>query len=647
MFGKLSPLTPKYPNGPLRVLMLGRVSTPGQPITNLEASYEYAQRVVKDVYKYDGPMEIKYLGEQCSGMKTERATIVEANDEIATGTWDVVLMEDLSKPYRNPRWQYAFVQDAHDFRTRLIAPGDNLDTGEENWEVALAIAVTRHGLFIPDVRRKVRRTATYSFHLGGMVTKYRFGYRKLSKEEAASGQYGPKSLRLAKLSECTPIILEMRCRVLADGPYVEIADWLNEKGVRAGPYVTDGKWSGRLVEDFLRDPILAGQRRFRNVLHEPVFKTGEHRRTKNAEPEVEVHPELAHMTPEEHADLIAYMDEIAAKHPSKSGPDHPLYNQPRSRSIWPAQHPRCLICGGLMHRQNPDNLRCKHVRARGGDACWNHVQVSCAETRRRVLAWMLDYCGEHPQFRQVLVSTAWSEFEVQRAQFARSHGSLGSEIAELERRQARLSRAIAGRDDNEALLSELDAVGSDLKKARRKREQRLREAPQCDRFTSREQVEENLGAAINDLAAMSFAFGRLMKRIIPEFGIQPVQALDCPFVRPRAKLTFTPSVLTEGQRDTGAPEFHVGDVCVILDLFEPPVHIQHLRACVAERKANPTAGLRDIADRLAINYMTVKRALDYARRMEAAGTNDPYVEVKERPSRVSRWIPRSKVKRAG
>ena len=112
------PLIPRDPNGKLVVVVIGRISTPDQDKENIDASY----RVVK-----------KYLA-------------------------DI---------YRNPRHQYNFVQDAVDAGTRVICIGDNLDTADENWEVSMGTAALRHGLFIPDTRRRIRRTATDSFHKGG------------------------------------------------------------------------------------------------------------------------------------------------------------------------------------------------------------------------------------------------------------------------------------------------------------------------------------------------------------------------------------------------------------------------------------------------------------------------------------------------
>jgi DNA invertase Pin-like site-specific DNA recombinase len=116
------PLIPKNPNAPLRVLVVGRISTTHQNIENIEASYRYVEEYLDRIYQ--GPKEMRHLGEQASGMRTDRGTIVEAEEEIATGTWDLVITEDLACLYRNPRHQYVFVQDAVDHDTRVICIGD-------------------------------------------------------------------------------------------------------------------------------------------------------------------------------------------------------------------------------------------------------------------------------------------------------------------------------------------------------------------------------------------------------------------------------------------------------------------------------------------------------------------------------------------
>src|SRR5579872_6377807 len=241
MFDANYPIVPKDPFRPLPVIFIGRVSNEGQDLTNIEASYDEDERFLKKIY--DGPTKIKRLGERGSGMLVDRATILEAERDIESGEWDLVIMEDLSRAYRNPRYQHAFVQNCVDTDTRLICIGDHLDTADPNWEVMMGAASLRHGLHIPDTRRRVRRTATFAFHHGGMVLMVRFGYRKLTLEEADAGELGPKGLRIAKVPEATPVLDEMRERIRDGAGSQELSDWLNDQGIKPGPYVKKGYWS--------------------------------------------------------------------------------------------------------------------------------------------------------------------------------------------------------------------------------------------------------------------------------------------------------------------------------------------------------------------------------------------------------------------
>src|SRR5262249_25803743 len=158
----------------------------------------------------------------------------------------------------NPRLQYAFVQDMVDQQTRFISIADNIDTGTDDWETTLMVASVRHGLAVPDARRRVRRTATQSFREGGMVLRVKFGYRKLGKDE-------PKTvpLREAKVPEATPIFHEIRRRLMAGELPVQVMNWLNRAGISPGPKVKSGKWTVAILKNALCDPKLHGTRLFR------------------------------------------------------------------------------------------------------------------------------------------------------------------------------------------------------------------------------------------------------------------------------------------------------------------------------------------------------------------------------------------------
>jgi hypothetical protein len=83
--------------------------------------------------------------------------------------------------------------------------------------------------------------------------------------------------------------------------------------------------------------------------------------------------------------------------------------------------------------------------------------------------------------------------------------------------------------------------------------------------------------------------------------------------------------------------FRGGDVAMTIDLFEPPAHVRAIGACVEARRSDPRLSLAKIGERTGFKLMTVKRALDYAKLMEAEGLADPYRELTARPDSASRW----------
>ena len=479
----------------------------------------------------------------------------------------------------------------------------------------------------------------HAFHSGGMVQKYRFGYRKLSKQEADSGEFGPKGLRIAIVPECTPVIKEIARRVLNGANYTTVADWLDQEGVAPGPYVTKKQWTARLVEDLLRDPILHGTRTFADVLSQSIFRNGKHKRRPNPDgPQTQHYAELAHLSEQEHAELLRVMDARAQQHRRSQGADHPLFAKPRSRSIWPAQHPRCAICGGSMYRYNNDALKCSGVlRVSGESPCWNHVQVDCQEVRERVLPWVITQFERVAGFRDVLIDSAWQELQKSHHRGARDQQSLGEEIAELERRSANLAIAIGKGGQLEALVQQLAEVDRNLKDARRRLAEQNHASVHVVPTGSRADVERHLPAVLQQLAKNSYEFADLMRRIIPEFWIVPVQALDTGLVRPQARLIVSPAALLDGPCPAGSSGARPGEIVGVLDLFEPPVHIRAIPACVAAKTADPKATLDKIAARTGYNRMAVKRALAYARKMEAEGMTHPYRELTSCPDVASRW----------
>lgn len=629
------PLIPKDPCGMLFVVAIGRISTVHQDIENIEASYRYVQQYLAQIYQ--GPLQIKLLGEQASGMLTDRATIREAEALVAGGKVDLVIAEDLARIYRNPRHQYNFVQDCVDIGTRVICVGDNLDTADENWEITMGAAALRHGLHIPDTRRRVRRTATYSFHQGGMVQKIRYGYRKLTEEEALSGQFGSKDLRIAKIPECTPIIREMMQRVLAGNRYAAITAWLNGEGIEAGPYVVGRRWTARVVVELLDDPILSGTRTFRDTICRPIFKTGKHKPAKNAEPETEYYPELAHLGREEHAALREAIARRKAEYALPQRRSRKRLGIPRKRSFWPGQAATCAICGGLLYYAGK-HLVCQNAKQRSSaHCCWNHVQVPVQLTRERLVSWFMGDSTVAQQFQPVFVDFIHKQVERASTVANRAERERAREIANLERQAVNLTNAIAAGGQLQALVEKLKAVEAALQQARVAIQKEPLLPGSDDDLSAAPPQAECMKDRLLDLMASSYDFADVLRSIFPVFVVQPVQDLDCGLIRPRAELVFRPSALS-GIADNRSQEGMDSEgMRIVLDLFEPPQHLRWLRPCLDAKACHPAWSLKKIADNLNINHMTVKRAFDYHRLMMQAGAEDPYRRVRECPQTAPRW----------
>jgi len=458
-----------------------------------------------------------------------------------------------------------------------------------------------------------------------MVMKVKFGYRKLSKEEAESGAFGPKGLRIAKLPEWTATIEEMCHRVIEEqGGFTKLADWLNDQGIAPGPYVISGKWNRRNVVELLSDPILSGCRTFRDTICKMFYKTGKSRAQRNPEgPMLKEYPELAHISTELNAQVRAIID--AGKDVDEDS-DHPLTGRPRKDSLFPGQQAVCGYCDGLMYRYGMF-VRCQNTMSTGPRTCWNHVQPKIEVIHAKVLPWIFQVLSQHPQFRETIAMAAWTEFQRLNKRRSSAGDSVTQTISALQKQCDRLVKAISKVDDGEDLIREYNVAKKSLEEAKAQQKELAKQSEESD-FVSLDDVRLRLDDALTNLARTSFEFASLLRRIIPRFEIVGVQQLNCPQVRPRAKLTL----------QIDASDGSEG-LCVetIIDLFDAPLPIANLAKCVEAKRASPDKTLKQLAQQLGINHMTIKRALDYARLMESKGMTEPFDELVAEPTNASRW----------
>lgn len=135
----------------------------------------------------------------------------------------------------------------------------------------------------------------------------------------------------------------------------------------------------------------------------------------------------------------------------------------------------------------------------------------------------------------------------------------------------------------------------------------------------------------------SLELSGLLRRLLSDFRIQPIQAVDTPVVRPRAilQLDLAPLGLSVPVEMTV-----IGGT---INLFEPSRPLRLIDACRAAKTSDPKRSYADIAQALHESVMTVKRAFDALRRMKALEISEPWRVLEASPERASRWRSRKRV----
>jgi hypothetical protein len=319
---------------------------------------------------------------------------------------------------------------------------------------------------------------------------------------------------------------------------------------------------------------------------------------------------------------------------------------PRGKSVLPLQWATCAICGELMYMAGDNVVKCQCTMGRNAKSCWNHVQVACPLFREKIVDLLLMQVANYPGAQEVLLKAAWEEIDRVHSGKDQASKAIERQVQDLQAKVDRLSKAIErGQGDFDSVVDLLKPLAKQLKEAKRQREKHQRQQAAGQAPFSREDFHINPRAALLELANVSFEFADLVRKIITECKIQPVQDLDCGLVRPRAHLTLNLAALLpvkpaddQATAPTPAP--------VVIDLFEPPVHIRHLPAVVAlkatKEAAHEKATLDILAEELKIGRMTVRRALAYHRLMLAQGLSEPYRVLTEAPAQASRWKRRAR-----
>jgi DNA invertase Pin-like site-specific DNA recombinase len=603
----------------LKVLGIARISTEHQDALSLQ-DQQNLYRCWLD-QSAGMPYDLEMISGRGSGEDLLRPELEQSLRAVETDRFDLVLTEDLARICRRS-FAREFCGICLDHGTRLIALNDNVDTGRDDWSLNAFFAGFRHELYNADTSKRIRRTLRARFQQGGVVQTVVYGYIKPPGAKTDA--------ELQKDPAAEPIYAEM-FRMLEDGaPYSEVADWLNEQGVKPGPWAESPRWRCSLVTQLVHNPILKGVRVRNRKMAKRVNQTGR-RKSVPAPPGERLErqvPHLAFIEPERYDRLIRQLDARNAKYRRKGvdGVD-PRKDVPKKRTVWPGQHISCGVCGRLYvygGNGQKDNLMCRGAHEY---RCWNGVAVDGPQAAARLMGAIRREIIALPEFDLVLRAMVEEESRNGTGEQERLRGELVIRQAALERQLANLMGAIREAGHSPSLLQELARLEREKSDVAEQLQGLERASKQVLRLPTVAEVKALAEEAFGQLALTSPECGRLLRRLIPTIVVKPYRLRDGghPVLRAHFTLALTPLV------PGGLPPALQGALqrTLVVDLFDPPER-EAYRERVMELAAS---GLkqRDIGYELGISQAAVQHALALAQGLRQSGASDPYVPLAEPP----------------
>jgi hypothetical protein len=275
------------------------------------------------------------------------------------------------------------------------------------------------------------------------------------------------------------------------------------------------------------------------------------------------------------------------------------------------------------------HLRCGNSFPHLDGTCWNHVQAPVAPLRTAFINWLVARCNESDEFRSVLLDSAARHLREQQCRSSAQRDVLAAKVRDLEVQERNLRKSIGVSEeiaDEEltSLVSDLAAVTQQLRNARSQLSVQDSSDPIAQ--LAGDEILANLADVLEHLLQTSFEMAEVVRGFVPRCVIVPVQSWAGGQVYPRAKLLVRGNL--QNREDLTE---------LVVDLFDAPVHIGLMADALRLRRQTPQPTLKQIGAVLDTSYMTVKRALGYARLMEALGVTEPFRELCEKPAQAARW----------
>lgn len=606
-------------------VIIARISTEHQDVRSLDDQIAKCRAFLKE--HFDGKVCIEVIASRGSGEYLDTDELHKLEDLIESRLYDLVLAEDLSRICRRRR-AYDFCEMCLDCDTRLIAINDRVDTSVDGWQDSAFIATWHHERSNRDTAGRIRRTLNNRFDQGGVVQFTIYGYVK---------PLGIKSdLDLQKDPAAEPVIQEIFRRLEHGAFYSEIADWLNQEGVRPGSYCRLPRWDGPMVRRFVHQSILKGVRVRNQKVSKRHNKTGRRKTVKGERQDLRFRacPHLAFIDADHYDYVISIADERNRQFQRTSnGRPDPRLNVPRKRTHFPGQHARCGICGRLMHWHGMKGQKVMLCSGAADYRCWNGLYVNGEECAKRIASAALQALSEFPEFDSVFGEMVRQQNAELEGRPAAQKQIKDQQLFDVDQRLKILLSHLEQRPDSPTLLKRLDELESQLTILRHERKQLHIQPMATIALPAAQELRQRAVIALQELATDDPDICRQLRLLLPELWIVPYQVCDASDLVPRAEFTLTlTSLLPPALADASTAATFTRRL--VVDLCEPSQRVVYHQAATALQ----VSGLkeREIAIRLNIAQSAVQRALRINRLMHSQGLIEPFVRLTALPETTNR-----------
>ncbi len=269
----------------LRVLIYARYSTSEQRRRSIKAQIEYCKAFLEQLNITNVEFTV-FFDEKLSGELRSRPGI----DQVWEGTkgrcWDLLLVEDCSRLYRDDIWCVELVRLAVDQAIRVICISDEVDTADEGWEPRLKEAAQHHALHNKYCSKRIKRAHEELWYALAALGLLRPGYRR-RPSILATDEHPEEGPYFDEIDDrWAPIILETFERVAAREPMWSIAEWLTLQGLPKCNNCKSSRWTEKNVKDLIRRTIYRGFETYRDHISKKENVTGKHKPEANDDDEV-------------------------------------------------------------------------------------------------------------------------------------------------------------------------------------------------------------------------------------------------------------------------------------------------------------------------------------------------------------------------